>query len=227
MAGVLSSLFGGRAPQLSVEQEAAYAAALRPGVVLEVGGRPKPDSRETSWWGGNFIAEPPRAGLVPLVQIRADELPRARAAMIAAPYLLVWIEADPARRTGPMLGLEVQRRPAADPVTLGPVETICRLDGSLACLPLTPSAPLMLLPQAGDAPTDLPKSKPPRAPEDEQPVTVGGWPGWIGASQWPEGGQFVMEIRSSQKGRLMLVDSGSLYLFEGRDGNWQVRADRF
>ncbi len=36
-----------------------------------------------------------------------------------------------------------------------------------------------------------------------------------------------MEIRSSQKGRLMLVDSGSLYLFEGRDGNWQVRADRF
>jgi hypothetical protein len=49
-------------------------------------------------------------------------------------------------------------------------------------------------------------------------VSLGGWPGWIGASDWPEGAAFVLEIRASEKGRLAIADHGSLYLFRGPQG---------
>ena len=227
MAGFFSKLLRS-APEPSPEDEATLAALRRPGVLMEVGGRPKPITRETSWWGGNFIAEPPRNGLVPLVQLRADELPPALSDVIGADYLLIWIEADPARRTGPTLGLEIQRL-AAPSKPLPPFETFCRLDGALACLPLAPAPAQdgMLLPHKDDAPAPLPRVKPPRSPEDEEPVTLGGWPGWIGPSQWPEGARFVMEIRSSEKGRLHLPDNGSLYLFDTPDGSWLTRSDGF
>jgi len=228
MARFLTGLFRARAPELTSEQRAALESAQRPGLVLEIGGRPKPDTRLTSWWGGNVIAEPPRPGLVPLVQLRADELPAQLSSLIGADYLVIWIEADPARRTGPTLGLSIQRLPAPDPGSLAPVETLCKLDGSLACLPLSPTStgPAWMLPHPDDATSPLPKTKAPPAPEDEEPVTIGGWPGWIGPSQWPDAARFVLEIRSSKKGKLTLPEDGSLYLFEGPDG-WQARADGF
>lgn len=228
MANLFSTLFGLRKPALGAADEALLTTLRRPGALLEVGGRPKPHTRETSWWGGNFIAEPPRAGLVPLVQLRADELPAEPRALVEADYLLIWIEANPARRGGPDCGLEVQRLGAPHSARLAPVETMCRLDGSLACLPLSP-APRhdgSFLPHPGDAPEGLPLA-PQRAPEDEEPVTLGGWPAWIGPSQWPEGARFVLEIRSSEKGRLHLPDEGSLYLFDRPDGSWRVRRDGF
>lgn len=227
MAGFLSSVIG-RAARPTADEQAALAAAHRPGMVLEAGGIPRPATRLTSWWGGNFIAEPPRDGLVPLVQIRADELPPALQTLVRADFLLVWIEADPSKRTAETLGLDIRRLPAPDPASLAPVDVFCGLDGALARLPLTPARQHegKMLPHPDDAPAPLPKVKRAPVPEDEEPVTIGGWPQWIGQSQWPEGARFVMEIRSSKKGKFALPNDGSLYLFEGSD-SWLVRRDGY
>lgn len=227
MTGFLSGFFG-RASVPSPTERAALDAARRPGMVFQIGGIPKPTTRLTSWWGGNFIAEPPRPGLVPLVQVRADELPSPLSELLQADYLLIWIDADPSGHSGEMPRIEIQRSSAPDPSRLAPVETVCRLDGSLACLPLLPArnGHGMMLPHPDDAPAPLPSAKSAALPEDEEPVTLGGWPNWIGPSQWPEGARFVMEIRSSRKGKLALPDDGSLYLFENGD-RWIVRTDGF
>lgn len=228
MPGFLSSVFGRIAGPTATEQ-AALAAAHRPATVHEAGGIPRPDTRLTSWWGGNFIAAPPRDGLVPLVQIRASELPPALQPLLRADYLLIWIEADPLKRTDQALGLDIQRLPAPDPASLAPVEVFCGLAGALARLPLTPARQhesTMMLPHPEDAPAPLPKVKRGPPPEDEEPVTIGGWPQWISRSQWPDGARFVMEIRSSKKGRFALPNDGSLYLFEG-SGGWLVRRDGY
>ena len=210
MRGIFKRLTGRDAAPLSP----ALAALARPAVVLRAGGAARHGSRRASWWGGNFIAEAPRPALVPLAQIRAADL-------------LVW--ADPARlATGDITGaLEIAAlaEPGPGPADVPP-EQVCRIEGAIACLPLTLARAQALLPDPADAPAGTILPRPPRAPEDDEPVTLGGWPQWIGGSQLPPGARFVLEIRSSEKGRLKLGDAGSLYLFRAGEG-WIWRADSY
>lgn len=239
MAGILARLFGRRGPGApGAEWQAARAAVLaqaRAAMVFRVGGARPPDSRAASWWGGNFIAEPPRPGLVPLVQLRAADLPPDSAALVGADYLLVWLDPGAVGDEA----LEIETHAAPDPTSLPPTERACRMAGALATLPLLPERAGPQLPHW----EDLDQSQVPAAmrgardtswlfdapqivPEDEEPVTVGGWPQWIQGSGWPEAGEFVMEIRSSEKGRLNVGDAGSFYLFRGPQG-WRVLFDCF
>lgn len=243
MAGFWTRLFGrgpaqaplgGTGPSAEARKAARETLALsaRSASVFRVGGARPPASRAASWWGGNFVAEPPGPGLVPLVQLRATDLPKLHRNLIGADYLLVWLDPD-------IMGAEalaIETHAAPDPASLLPPERACRMAGALATLPLLPGQSGIQLPSWEDFAGKLPRAvaeatddswffdAPQIAPEDEEPVIIGGWPQWIQGTQWPDGGSFVMEIRSTGKGRLSIGDGGSFYVFRvGED--FVVRTD--
>jgi len=235
MAGFWKHLIGGGAPDAL--NNPALAGLAREAAVLRIGGGPRHASRMASWWGGNFIVEPPEDGLVPLVQIAAADVGPALGELIGADYLLIWF--DPARLAGPdpaTAPVVATHAAPARPEILPPVEQLCRIAGAVACLPMFVERTLGLLPDEGDLAAKLPpgldadpvqlEALAPAAPEDEEPVTLGGWPQWLGPSLWPGEAGFVAEIRSTEKGRFSCAEMGSLYLF--RDGaEWIVRSDSF
>ena len=207
------------------------AASGRDQLALRLGGARPPATRAASWWGGNFIAPPPRDGVLPLFQLRIADLPAPYRAPFHADYLLAWL--------GPNMFAEdalvlVERNAPAD---LPPVEANHQA-GSLPILPLFPGLSGRALPtwedfsavnaapvaQAQDSDWffDADRFDPPQ----DHPILLGGHPQWIQGSQWPTGAEFVAEVRSTGKGGVSLGDGGSFYLFR-RAGEWLVRADCF
>jgi hypothetical protein len=176
------------------------------------------------------VVAAPQDGLIPLYQIKVSDLLPDVAALIGADYLLVW-------HSGRDLFTEGVVVMAVNALaSLPPVE-----DRSSA-----PQLPLFQMFPERPAETQIPSwedfvdhipsdvaqmrdaswffTAPAYLGEPDCPVIIGGWPQWIQGSQWPDGGTFVLEIRSTDKGRLFLGDGGSLYLFQTAEG-WCVWGD--
>ena len=59
---------------------------------------------------------------------------------------------------------------------------------------------------------------------DKCPIKLGGWPSWIQGANGPEGATFAFQVDSTDKGKLSLGGSGSLYIFKTSD-SWEIRGD--
>jgi uncharacterized protein YwqG len=229
--------------------------SLRAAVFGELGGfRPESTEREGSWWGGCALAQTGqdiptgRSGnpMQPVLQIRCDDVGMDIPGLEGVALLVFWLDLD-----GNMFeavegtDFAVFTYPGLD--DLVPIGPGYKETDRLSVLPIRWRDPIPQQPSwddmAGKLPErvawsdtiewfhDNPLNKAAEELQVECPVKVGGWPTWIQGSQW-EGKEateaFVLQIDSSDKGRLYLGDSGSLYLFrEKASGAWHMRTDCF
>ncbi|MBB3137769.1 uncharacterized protein YwqG [Rhizobium pisi] len=223
---------------------------LRPAVFGEIGGeRPEKDNRARSWWGGNFLGAEGEAVPVceasgrpmhPLLQIRLDELAEALPAFSGIAFITIWMDLEdvPLDDAENGKGFAVRTYPAiAGLVPIGPGY---RESDALPTFPVLWRASAPEQPSWDDIAFELPdrvaqsndsdwffKSR--YATEANQhrrtcPVKLGGWPTWIQGDNWPEDGEFCLQIDSNDKGRLYVGDAGSIYLFR-TPGGWVIRSD--
>lgn len=223
----------------------------RPAVLGRIGGdRPKAGSDETSWWSGNFLGAPNEEipvcrtsgrTMQPLLQVRTDELPVRPPPFEDIALLTLWLDlaGDPPWEAANGEGFFVRSRPVLNGLQRLPAAP--GNDDMLPSFPVFWSSAVCLKPDWDDVVEDLPPAVATADdacerlyghPEDpdltdliaSHPIRLGGWPGWIQDSTWPEGAQFVLQIDATDKGRFGIGDGGSLYLF--RDGEtWLARAD--
>ena len=217
------------------QAKALLAASAREICVLQLGGQRPVETRLASWWGGNFIADAPAPGLLPLIQIRVADLPEAFRGAFRSDYLLFWLAADP--DLGELIegrDFAIQELPTPeDPPA--PAEKH-NLDGGLALFQLHPLTGRIQRPSWEDFADKVPRAVA-RSREgdwffghtneigdDDLAVLIGGWPQWIQGEQTPKDAEFVLQVVSTYKGKLNYGDSGNLYLFRGPDA-WQLKGD--
>jgi len=225
---------------------AALEAAARPAAYAQIGGfRPDPSDRLASWWGGNFAGLPGVAApinratgalLSPLVQIRLDTAPVRPPCLEDTALLSFWIDWTAFTSDNPQQGVhfDVLRSPTLD--NLEPLGPGYRERHALPCLPIRWRGSGLEAPHWGDFPTPIPPDagwffdhelrKGGAERRDGRPLKLGGWPDWIQDSTWPHGAHFVLQIDSTEKGRLLLGDNGSIYLFRHGE-TWIARGDCF
>jgi len=251
----LRSLFGpskSPSPPADPEEEARgralLAESLRPMTFGDLS--PATDATgPTSSWAGNFYAAPSEqipvcaktgAAMVPLVQIRVDELPEPVPELEGVALLNIWFDPDSGHlwegengngfvvRTYDALNdLVPISTPSAQPKKAMPIHAIRWRD------------PVPSQPNWDDFGFDAAPRTDGTVEEwffgneiveltdrlrEECPVAVGGWPNWIQGSQWPEDSRFVLQVHSNHAARLNFGDGGSFYFFR-KDGNWIIRAD--
>lgn len=222
----------------------------KPAVFGEIGGeRPPKDKRATSWWGGNFlgaegelvpVSEHSGRPMHPLVQIRVDELPETPPALSKLALLNIWIDLEDISPTDAENGngYAVRAYPSiADLVPIGPGY---RESARLPTFPVRWCANVLEQPSWDDIAFELPSSVARSGSADwffesqyareadkyrrRSPVKLGGWPKWFQGENWPVDGEFCLQIDSTDKGRLHVGDSGSIYVFR-TPGGWAVRSD--
>jgi hypothetical protein len=212
------------------------------------GSRPDKDNRLASWWGGNFSGLPGEDlpvnsatgnTMQPVCQINVADLPNRPEALDGIALLTFWMD------------LKTPDWWEGGNGSFFCVRTYPSLDGLVALGPgyrdkeaALPTFPVKWLPGMvrGEAPSweDFAGKIPRKVAESpdadwffdnhtggqppECAVKAGGWPQWIQGSQWPRDARFALQINSTGKGRMMLGDSGSIYLFRTRD-DWLVRGD--
>lgn len=217
----------------------------------QIGGvRPRKDDRATCWWGGNFLGAEGEAvpvcarsgrAMHPVLQLRVDELPEIPPALRGIALLTLWMDLKASgpwgQRNGD--GFCVRTYPALAP--LRPLGPGFRESQDLPTFPVLWRETALEQPGWEDMAAEIPAPIA-RASAEEWffhsrhasdryhavraacPIKLGGWPQWIQGSQWPEGAEHVLQVESSEKGRLFLGDAGSVYVFKGRDG-WALRHD--
>lgn len=233
----------------------ALRRSLRSAVFGELGGvRPDPADRHRSWWGGCTLGAPGEKvpigasgrSMVSLVQVRTDELGGPTAGLQEAALLVLWLDLE-GNLFAAVEGDDfvVRTYPTIDGlVPLGPGY---RESEALPTFPVRWRDPVPEAPSWEDFAFDVPSRvawsdtsdwfhgnavrKQTDALQQSCPIKVGGWPTWIQGTQWEntrDREDFVLQIDSTEKGRIGFGDSGSIYLFrDKRNGAWLLRCDFF
>lgn len=217
------------------QAKASLAGATREICALQLGGQRPAGTRAASWWGGNFIADPPGPGLLPLIQIRVADLPESFRGAFRSDYLLFWL-AEAMASSHLAEGRDFAIRELAAPQGALPPADRRHRDDRFALFQMHPKTGLVQRPSWEDFAHKVPSAvaraaedgwffdHPNEYGSDDFPVLIGGWPQWIQGSQTPDDAEFVLQVGSTGKGMFMYGDSGNLYLFRGQDG-WQLRGD--
>lgn len=224
--------------------------AVRPAVFGEIGGsKPEKDNRATSWWGGNFLGakseEPPicaRSGrpMHPLIQVRVDELTYRPPAFDGIALLNIWVDISDVPIDDAVDGTGFAVRTYSDIAGLLPIGPGYRESDVLPTFPLRWREQTLEQPSWEDISQKIPTRVAQARDADwffnsrysassyedtvECPVKIGGWPSWIQGARWPADSAFFLQIDSTSKGRFVVGDSGSLYIFKSAD-SWVSRAD--
>lgn len=214
----------------------------RPASVAQIGGFRPPEQAITSWFGGSFLGlpeEPWPVGavlpMVPLLQVRTDELPYCPPALDGVALLTIFWEPD--RITRPLIQGDSWQ-----------IRSYPRLEG-LRPLPMpTPGTrwpkpfPIQWTLAEEDAPAweDSWRLAPDAMTiinDDDDGIDihgdlprhfgtkVGGWPTYIQGAPQLDGRDFVLQIASEEKPSWMLVDNGKMYLFRTTEGTWKLHLD--
>ena len=214
------------------------------------GGRPDKDNRATSWWGGNFLGAEDedvpicnRSGrsMHPVLQIRVDELPEIPPSFEGLALLNIWMDLQSNTFGGAQNGDGFLLRTYENLKGLVPLGVGFRESTELPSFPVFWREIIFEQPGWEDMSLELPTNVA-RAPANDwffqskylsdryyelrskYPVKVGGWPTWIQGSDWPKDAQFVLQVDSTDKGKLYLGDAGSFYIFQTSKG-WETRGD--
>lgn len=219
-------------------------AFCRPASVVQIGGFRPPENLDTSWFGGNFLGLPGEswpqgqsAPMVPLLQVRIDELPYCPLALEGIQLFTVFYDTET----------------LSTPVDNGDGWLIRTYPDIAALKPLSAPAPGPDWPRVFPIKwTVIPEDAPEwetswsldqeamdiiNAQEDgtddhgDLPryyrTKVGGWPTYIqGAPNLP-GKDFVLQIASEEKPQWNLWDSGTIYIYCSPEGKWQMHLDFF
>lgn len=211
---------------------------VRRAAIAEIGGFRPPDAPITSYFGGQFVAEPGEAWplndgqpMIPLLQVRTDELPYRPPPLAETALFNVFVGPRklpvdlPAENGNGWLlrcyssleDLTLLAPPANSHVRPFPIRWhLSETEGpvwedAFELIGLTEFNKL-------DDATDLFYNR-----YKQHPLTkVGGWPSFLQGSLGSEG--FVFQIGSEEKPRWMWGDNGNGYFFF-RQGNWLLDWD--
>ncbi len=228
-------------PELRAEAVRIVTAMHRPATVAQVGGfRPSTDPA-TSRWGGGFLSRadepwpicalsgrPLRA----ILQIRCDELPVRPAALDGVALLTFWFDTfgddwwdQPNGR-----GFLVRTYDTLDGLVMTPPPD--DFESELGLFPVRWQPATMDRPSWEDRAIPLREIPLPVVRDldddwfNEMPhayeTKVGGWPSWTQGGK--DGDGFVFQVCSNDKGRLLLGDNGSVYLFKS-GADWHMFGD--
>jgi hypothetical protein len=230
-------------PPTEAEWEAArriLAASLRRASLAQIGGFRPPDIAVSSWWGGNFVSEPgetvpvrEKSGRImhPVLQIRLDELPYRPPQLEGIALISIWFDLETHHWWQASNGTAFCLRTYIGLGGLAPLGPLYRArNAKLPILPVRWRLAEADGPDWEDIGLSFPRSVarwPDRSWffENNCPnfgTKVGGWPAWCQASQGAE--DFVLQIASEPKGKLMWGDNGCVYLFL-KDGRWRIAGD--
>ena len=220
---------------------------LRKASVAQIGGFRPTEEPITSWFGGGFVALPDEDWpsnenglMIPLLQVRADELPHKPAALNDIALLNVFMDC----KEHPMT-----HETGGENGNGWLIRTYESLDG---LVPIERGEPTFVKPfqikwllKEKDEPTgeqvmeilDLEDEIDPYELDDEQAyyaayearypemgrTKFGGWPDFIQGSLDDE--QFVFQIGSEEKPNWMWGDNGNGYFFRDDDGGWRIEWD--
>jgi len=233
--------------QAAIEKRDEY---LKLCVFGEIGGKePEKDKRATSWWGGNFLAAAgediptcQQSGRVmhPVLQVRVDELPEVPPAFQGISLINLWMDLQSEELWESNSGNGFIVRTYASFDGLIPVGFGYRESSELPTFPILWRETAMEQPSwedfADGVPTSVAQSRDEEwfdesdysvkveALRKDCPVKLGGWPTWIQGSYWPKDAEYLLQIDSTDKGKWMFGDMGSIYLFRTPDG-WEIRGD--
>ncbi len=214
------------------------------------GGRPDKDNRAASWWGGNFLGSGNedipicnRSGrrMHPLLQIRIDELPEVPASFEGLALVNIWLDLQADTFWGPKNGEGFLIRTYEDLKGLVPLGVGFRESTELPSFPVFWREIILEQPSWEDMSKEVPSSVAQAKAADwffeskylseryyelrgKYPVKIGGWPSWIQGADWPDEAEFVFQVDSTEKGKVLLGDAGSFYIFRTTQG-WEIRGD--
>lgn len=219
-------------------------AFCRPASVAQIGGFRPPEYLDTSWFGGNFLGLPGEnwpqgqsTPMIPLLQVRINELPYCPPALVGIQLLTVFYDTETLstpvdngdgwliRAYSDIAALEPLSAPAPGPdwPRVFPIRwTLIAEDnpGWETSWELDPAALQVInaSENASQRHSDLPRC---------YTTKVGGWPTYIqGAPDLP-GKDFVLQIASEEKPQWSLWDSGTIYIYRSPEGKWQMHLDFF
>jgi hypothetical protein len=224
------------------EALARIRAFSRPASVAQIGGFRPPEDLFTSWFGGNFLGLPGenwpegKSGpMIPLLQIRIDELPYCPLHLSHFQLVNIYFDEETIRTTankkdgclvrtystlGHLKPLQMptpgNHWPKIFPIrwTFSPEdcpgwEDSWKLDEQAMEI-------INGSDDSSDAHGDLPCCF---------STKVGGWPTYIQGAPNIDSCDFVIQIDSEEKPRWMLVDNGNIYLYCSEEGDWQMHLD--
>ena len=240
-------------PPSEAELQAAIARLdqmVKPALFGEIGGvRPGRSGQPSSWWGGQFfgaegegvpIGQGTGRAMRPLVQIRTDEVPEPPAWLAGIALVTIWVDVKAVfgDHDRPGTGFAIRTYATLDGlVPMGPGSQGGR---DLPVFPIAWRGPVADQPSWEDFADEIPASV---AQSNEEgwffesryaaqaealseicPVKLGGWPNWIQGGNWPDDGEFCLQVNATDKGRFSLGDGGSLYIFRTPRA-WASRSD--
>lgn len=238
------------------EQEWEQARALldeaaRPACFGKLGGiRPEdPGNRHSSWWGGNFLAhagegvpvcEVSGRSMLPIVQVRVDELPVIPALFNDIALLTLWFdpETELIWESCSGQGFTIRTYPSLD--GLAPVGPGYKEHPTLPTFPIVWHLLEQDLPDWESISFDIPDAVARHSDSDwffehpaqsarsklqpDMPVKIGGHPQWWQSPQHVEGGEFALFLDSTARGSFGFPAGGSANFFRTAD-NWEMRVD--
>lgn len=228
----------------AAEALARIRALCRPASVAHIGGFRPPKNKETSWFGGNFLGLPREewpqgtsAPLIPLLQLRIDELPYCPSALERVQLLTVFYDTERLStpvdngdgwliRTYPDITV-LEPLPMPDPGPDWPRIFPIRWEFVSEDAPNWESSweldseamQVINAREDGiDNHGDLPRCF---------STKVGGWPTYIQGKPHISDHNFVLQIASEEKPLWNLCDSGTIYIYCLPEGIWQMHLDFF
>lgn len=220
-------------------------------ILGEIGGaKPHKENRASSWWGGNFlggqdedipVCERSGRAMHPVLQIRVDELPEIPASFQGIALINIWMDLESSTFWGAENGNGFCVRTYTDMSALIPLGFGYRESSDLPTFPIFWRETLLEQPSWEDMADEVPPNVARASADDwffkskyssdryyelrsKHPIKVGGWPTWIQATSWPKNAQFFFQVDSTEKGKMLLGDAGSFYIFKTTD-SWEIRGD--
>ncbi len=227
----------------------ALEKSRKPACFGELGGkRPEKDNRHTSWWGGNFLGakgETVPKGLnsgqemIPLIQIRVDELPHIPAEISDVALLTLWMDPDAEIVDRASNGVEFVIR------TYDSMDGLIPLGPGYRELENLPTFQIYWTLLCGDVPEwealegvpesislldddgwyfDHPARERRAELQESMPIKLGGHSQWWQSPQQVEGGDFVLFLDSTSKGNFGFPAGGNGNFFRTED-SWELIVD--
>lgn len=214
------------------------------------GGKPRTESRASSWWGGNFLGAKTEdvpvctqsgRAMHPVLQIRLDELPEIPKVFEGVALVNIWMDLQSNTFWGAKNGIGFLVRTYPELDGLVPVGFGYRQSPELPTFPIFWRETILEQPSWDDMAGEVPQNVARASARDwfftsdyasdryhelrrKYPIKVGGWPSWIQGAAWPRDAQFVLQVDSTDKGKLFLGDAGSFYIFKTSE-SWEIRGD--
>jgi Domain of unknown function (DUF1963) len=228
---------------MTIEQALERVLALsRPASVAQIGGFRPPTTVFTSWFGGNFLGLPEETWpesqsgpMIPLLQIRTDELPYCPHCLQEFQLLTIFYDGITLKtpvENGDGWLLRAYSDISVLKLLLGPQPgeywpKVFPIHWTLA----EQDAPgwedswgfdeaamhvLNASNAASDAHGDLPRC---------YSTKIGGWPTYIQGAPDIDGAEFVLQIDSEEKPQWMLADNGNIYVYRSSEGVFRMHLD--